>query len=96
MSRKRTVKENPGAKRETAKMEDLMYIGPTIPNVRYSTVFKNGVLPEAAERCIAEYPAMRKLFVPLESLAATTVLLRKESALTAIYKQTAQKFTRRK
>ena len=81
---------------ETAEKVDLMYVGPSIVGaIRYSTVFKDGILPEEVEKCITAYPAMRRLFVPLDGLADATLQLKKPSALSVIYKQTAQKFTRR-
>lgn len=84
------------------KKGDLMYLGPTISGaVRHSTVFKNGVLPKAAQECVAEFPMMERLFVEVDKMPdAIKELNKKQSALSAVYAQVAahfnaQKFKRR-
>ena len=82
---------------KTPEAGNLMYVGPSIIGViRHSSVFKDGILPKAVEECIEEYPPMKKLFIPLDGLAEATLMLRKKSALSAVFAKTAQKFTRRK
>ena len=50
------------AKKKEEQKANLMYIGPTISGVaRYSTVFKEGVLPDRLKECVKEFPAMAKL-----------------------------------
>ena len=87
MSAKKKV---PAAKEQAS----LMYLGPTITGVvRHSTNFKNGALPEKVRECIAQFPVMQKLFVPLEEMpAAIRELSKEQSALKTIYSQVAKKF----
>lgn len=84
------------------KKGDLAYLGPTITGAaRHGTVFKNGILPEKAQECIAELPQMFRLFVGVDKMPeAIRELKKKQSTLRAVYDQTvahfnAQKFTRR-
>ena len=45
------------AKKKEEQKANLMYIGPTISGVaRYSTVFKEGVLPDRLKECVKEFP----------------------------------------
>ena len=93
------VKEEPVVDKKAApvkkKQEDLTYLGPTIPGViRHSTVFSEGILPERAQKCVSEFPIMRRLFVTADELVAAVIELRKESALSAIYEQVEQKYRR--
>ena len=87
-----TKKKDPAAKK--AKQDNLMYLGPTITGVvRHSTIFKNGVLPAKVKDCVETFPAMIKLFVPMEEIPNAVKELRKEqSALGTIYSQTSKKF----
>lgn len=87
-----TATEKSGEK--TDKKVDLMYLGPSIVGaVRHSTVFKNGILPKKAQECVSEYPVMEQLFVEIAKAPdAIKELNKKQSALSAIYAQTAQKF----
>ena len=106
MSRRKTAEPDKESPKKVAKKtnevvetpeEELMYIGPTIVGaVRQSTVFKEGVLPEAVLACVQEFPAMRRLFVPLDGLAEAMIQLKKNSVLSDIYSQTEKIFTRRK
>lgn len=65
----------------------VMYIGPNVLNVvRKSTVFKNGVYPEALKAFIKEHPYTERLLIPLDSLAgAMKELAIEKSALSVIY-----------
>lgn len=85
MSAKKTKKENQG---------NLMYLGPTITGVvRHSTVFKNGVLPQKVNKCVEQFPMMKKLFVALEDIPKAVKELKKEqSILGTVYAQVAKKF----
>lgn len=75
--------------------ENVIYLGATIPGiVRHAQVFTDGVLPGSALKAISEFPMMRRLFVRLSEMPEAVKELRKEqSALGAIYKQTAIKYT---
>ena len=87
-----TKKKTPAAKK--AKQGNLMYLGPTITGVvRHSTIFKDGVLPQKVNECVEQFPAMKKLFVPMGEIPKVVKELRKEqSALGTIYSQIAKKF----
>ena len=76
------------------KQSNLVYLGPTITGVvRHSTIFKNGVLPQKLSECVAEFPLMKKLLVPVnDNTAATKELNKEQSVLGTIYTQTAKKF----
>lgn len=85
-----TVIEKPAAK---AKAQTVMYIGPSIPNVvQASTVFKDGILPEALKKCVEEKPYMKKLLVPLAELSAAMKELNGNSALSSIYRRVKNEF----
>ena len=87
-----TVIKKPATK---AKAQDVtvMYIGPSIPNVvQASTVFKDGVLPEALKKCVEDKPYMKKLLVPLAELAAAMKELNGNSALNSIYRKVKNEF----
>ena len=81
-----TVSKKPATK---AKAQTVMYIGPSIPHVvQASTVFKDGVLPEALKKCVEEKPYMKKLLVPITELpAAMKELHGGKSALSTIYRR---------
>lgn len=89
------TEETPVKKQE--KKENLVYLGPTITGVvRHSEVFEDGVLPEKAQKCVADFPMMERLFVKLSDMAEAVKELRKDkSVLSTIYTQTANKYTRR-
>ena len=78
------------------KQSNLVDLGPTINGVvRHSTIFKNGVLPQKLNKCVEEFPAMKKLFVSMVELPLVTKELNKEqSALGTIYTQVAKKFNK--
>lgn len=67
--------------------QDTMYLGPSIVGViRHSTVFKNGVLPQKAQECVAKFPTMEKLFVPLSGVPEAVKELNKtQSVLQTVY-----------
>ena len=79
---------------EKKKQSNLMYLGPTITGVvRHSTIFKDGILPQKVKECVEELPMMEKLFVAIDDIPKAVKELKKEqSALGAIYTQTANKF----
>lgn len=84
-------------KTSTAKKQgSLMYLGPTITGVvRHSTIFKNGVLPQKLNKCVEEFPAMKRLLVSMEDISkATKELVKEQSALATIYAQTDKKFNK--
>lgn len=78
------------------KQGNQMYLGPTITGVvRHSTIFKNGILPQKLNKCVEEFPAMKKLFVSMEELPTATKELNKDqSALGTIYAQVNKKFNK--
>lgn len=73
--------------KEAKKSVTVMYVGPSIVNVvQKSTVFKDGVYPEALKAFIEEHPFVEKLLIPLDSLApAMKELSIDKSALSVIY-----------
>ena len=84
---KSTVKKSEGP-------GNLMYLGPSLIGIiRHSTVFKDGVLPDKVKKCCDEYPPMKKLFIPLDGIAAASKELGKEqSVLGAICTQVSKRF----
>lgn len=95
MNSKKSVADEPvSTPVQAKKKEDLMYIGPTIAGVvKHSTVFKGGILPVKASKCIEQFPAMNKLFVPLGDMPAAIKELNKASSATrTIYTQVVSKF----
>ena len=95
MSKKEETQETKTAKAEPA--QNVMYLGPTIAGVaKYSTVYEAGILPDAVEKCIAQFPAMRQLFVPLDGITEAAKKLRAgEGFLSTIYGQVDERFTRK-
>ena len=85
---KSTVKKSEGS-------GNLMYLGPSLIGIiRHSTVFKDGVLPDKVKKCCDEYPSMKKLFIPLDGIAAASKELGKEqSVLETICTQVSKRFT---
>ena len=81
-----------------APKENLMYVGDTIPGVvRHSTVYAEGIFTPAIDKCIEEFPAMAKLFVPVDDITeALKKVKEKYSPLFVINREAAIKFTRRK
>lgn len=98
-SKAEEVKEVVAEKKTPApvkKQENLTYLGPTITGViRHSTVFLDGILPAKAQKCVSETPMMKKLFVTADQMVDAVKELRKESALSSIYEQVSQKYSRR-
>ena len=97
MSKEKTVAAEPAKKtpvQSKKKQVTKIYLGPTISGVvKYSTIFKDGVLPEKVNECIKQLPVMERLFVSLDELPeATKELNKKQSMLCTIYTQTADKF----
>lgn len=102
MSKGKEVQEAAVPAAKAKKKGDLMYLGPTIIGVaRHGTVFKDGILPEKAQKCIKEFPQMLHLFVEINKMPeAVRDLRKKQSVLGTICDQTkahfnAQKLTRR-
>lgn len=95
MSKKKNIETATEAvtKKPATKAQTVMYIGPSIPNVvQASTVFKDGVLPEALKKCVEEKPYMKKLLVPLTELSAAMKELNSSSALSTIYRRVKNEF----
>lgn len=85
----KTVSQAP----KTKKKGNLMYLGPTIAGaIRHSTVFKDGVLPKEAQRCVAEFPIMEHLFVEMGEMPAAVRQLAKRSVMKEIYDQVSRHF----
>lgn len=84
-----TEKKIKKVKSEPANNVSVMYIGPTIEHiVKKSTVFKNGVFPEALNKLIKETPYIKKLLVPIDELPSAMREIGKEkSALNVIYEK---------
>lgn len=87
----------PAEEKKQEKKGNTVYLGPTITGViKHSTVFQNGILPEKAQKCVADFPMMRRLIVNMDEMAdAVKELHKQQSALSAIYAKTAQRFSRR-
>ncbi|MBQ9699492.1 MAG: hypothetical protein IJV71_02620 [Lachnospiraceae bacterium] len=81
------VKEKTKTKEVKKPAVPVMYVGPNIANVvQKSTVFKDGVYTEALNAFIQEHPYIKKLLVPIDSLAeARKELSIEKSALSVIY-----------
>ena len=87
-----TANKKPATKAKTQTVT-VMYIGPSIPNVvQASTVFKDGILPEALKKRVEEKPYMKKLLVPLAELPAAMKELNVSSALSSIYRRVKNEF----
>lgn len=87
----------PAEEKKQEKKGNTVYLGPTITGViKHSTVFQDGILPEKAQKCVSDFPMMRRLIVNIDEMAdAVKELRKKQSALSTIYAQTEQKFSRR-
>ena len=90
--------EAPVKEMKQEQKENIVYLGPTITGVaRHSEVFEDGVLPVKAQKSIAEFPMMERLFVKISEMSDAVKELRKEqSVLSTIYKQTANKYQTRR
>lgn len=78
--------EKQEAKKDAAK-ENVIYLGPDIPNVAAgSTVFEGGVLPEAVIEKIEALPILSSLFVPVSGMVEKVKELNKAgSSANTIY-----------
>lgn len=85
-----------GAKKK--KKGNLIYLGPTVIGaVRHSTVFKDGILPKAAQKCVDEFPMIGQLFVEMDKMPeAVRQLSMKQSALKEICNQVSRHFAVKK
>ena len=90
--------EAPKEEKAEAKKPNLMYVGDTIPGVvRHATVYAEGILTPAIDRCIEECPAMLRLFVPVDDITEALKKVKEQySPLFVINREVAIKFTRRK
>lgn len=81
------------AKDEGKAEENVMYVGPTIPNlIRHGVVFAEGKLTERLENAIASYKPMRMMFVKISELPEALKQIKlKTGALATIYKSVAQR-----
>lgn len=81
------------AKDESKAEENVMYVGPTIPNlIRHGVVFAEGKLTERLENAIASYKPMRMMFVKISELPEALKQIKlKTGALATIYKSVAQR-----
>lgn len=81
------VKEKATTREVVQPVGPVMYIGPSIANVvQKSTVFKDGIYPEALNNVIKERPYIQRLLVPIDSLSeARKELAIEQSALSVIY-----------
>ena len=56
-------------KKKESVTENVIYLGPDIPNVvNSSTVFADAVLPDAVNEKIKELPILSNLFVPVSGM----------------------------
>lgn len=80
---------------ETVKV-NVVYVGPSIPGVvRFGTVFKDGVYTAKINDCISDFPAMQKLFVPVDDMpAAIKEKNKNQSALRSISDMVLAKFNK--
>ena len=61
--------EKQDKKRGEDTLENVIYLGPDIPNVvNSSTVFADGVLPDVVNEKIKELPILSNLFVPVSGM----------------------------
>ncbi len=89
----RDIAAAPGTK--ARKKANLVYLGPTIIGaMRHGTTFKDGELPENAQECLKEFPAMERLLVEVDEMpGAVTELRKRQSVLETVYKQTEEHFS---
>lgn len=93
-SKKEAVNGDAPKAEKAAEATNVMYLGPSVTHkIRSATVFKDGVLSEAAEQMISELPVMRILFVPVDEVPEMVKRLGdKDSAASQIYKAVAKHF----
>lgn len=79
---------------KAAEATNVMYLGPSVTHkIRNATVFKGGVLSEAAEQMISELPIIKTLFVPVDKVPEMVKRLGdKDSAASQVYKAVAKHF----
>lgn len=87
---KKTEKKKTEVKQE-AKREAVIYLGPEIPGVvPAGMVFSMGLTPQM-EKALKEFPAMKKLLVPVGDVVDARKKLRnKMSAISICYERTAE------
>ena len=88
-----TVEVAPVQPQKAAEPQNLMYVGPTIPNlIRRGIVYADGKLPQRIEDAIASYKPMRQMFVTIDEIpSAIKEIKLKTGALAIIYKNVAQR-----
>lgn len=100
MSKKAEVKEEmkEEVKEKEARKEDLVYMGPSIPNVvRHSTVFKDGVFPSILAEKIREFPLIQSIFVPVGKMVDVVKELKvKNSAFSIVYRTIEEEIRKEK
>jgi len=76
-----------------AEVKDLMYVGPTIPNlIRHAIVFKDGILPPKVNEAIESYKPMREMFVTIEDFPRAMMEIKQQTgALAVIYKNVGKR-----
>lgn len=81
------VVKKPKIKAPEIEPVSVMYVGPSIANVvQNSTVFKDGVLPEAVKKYVESKPYIKRLLIPISELPkAIKELNIEKSALSVIY-----------
>lgn len=79
---------------KAAEATNVTYLGPSVTHkIRNATVFKDGVLSEAAEQMISELPIIKTLFVPVDKVPEMVKRLGdKDSAASQVYKAVAKHF----
>ena len=91
MSKKEEVTVNEAAEKqeEKAQKENVVYLGPSIPNVVISgTVFKDGVFPEVVNEKIKEMPMLKNLFADISGMVhAVKEINRVGSSMQIIYER---------
>ena len=66
---KQTKKKTTKKKTESVKVENTVYMGPTVNNIlRNGTTFKDGVYTRAVNELITEAPMIKRLMVPVSEL----------------------------
>lgn len=84
------------AEKPETKAVNVVYIGPSIPGiVRHGTVYKDGVLTDKLNECIADFPAMQRLFVSVdEAPAAIKEKNKTQSAIRSICELVLAKYVK--
>ena len=94
----KNTKSNAGVEAETefnnkAEVKDLMYVGPTIPNlIRHAIVFKDGILSPKVNEAIESYKPMKEMFVTIEDFPKAMMEIKQQTgALAIIYKNVGKR-----